>query len=340
MSSFKFPRRRSLALTPTPIERMPRLTLAFAGPEIYFKRDDLTGSTLSGNKIRKLEFALAEAIAEEADVIITAGGVQSNHCRATALACARLGLECHLILRGQPPAVPDGNLLLDYLAGAKFSFFPQEEYSTRKPDIVARLTEQYAREGKKVYWIPVGASNAVGSLGYIRAYQEMTHQVEKSNWPNRWMNAIVCAVGSGGTLAGLIAGRALFGGRNAPEILGINICDDAETFKREVRRILEELNERYNLNLTERSTPINIIDGYAGEGYAIPYDEAMETIKLAGQLEGQILDPVYTGKALYGLSQIIAEDRFKTTDNVVFLHTGGVFGIFPQRELFDFPHQG
>ncbi len=332
----KYPKRRNLALTPTPIERMPRLTLAFGGPELYFKRDDLTGAALSGNKIRKLEFSLAEALSEEADVVITAGGIQSNHCRATAIACAKLGLQCHLILRGAQEGAPDGNLMLDHLAGARFSFYPKETYSTRKPEIVAELTEQYEREGKKVYWIPVGASNATGSWGYIRCFQEMMVQVERSNWSRRRIDHIVTAVGSGGTLAGLIAGRAIFGGTNLPKIWGVNICDDAPTFQAEVRGILEELDERHNFGFTEKTTPINILDGYVGEGYGIAYPEVMETIKLAGRLEGQVLDPVYTGKALYGLSQVIAEERFKTTDNLVFIHTGGIFGLFPQRELLDF----
>ena len=331
-----FPPRLSLARRPTPFYLLERLSATLGGPRIWIKRDDLTEAAAGGNKIRKLEYVLARARAAGCDALVTSGGIQSNHCRATALACARLGLECHLILRGQQEGAPDGNLLLDHLAGATFSFYPREVYSTRKPEIVAELIEHYARQGKKAYWIPVGASNAIGSWGYIRAYQEMMHQVEKSNWPNRRIDHIVTAVGSGGTLAGLIAGRALFGGKNAPRIWGVNVCDDAEYFKTEVRGILEELNEKFNLGLTERATPIEIFDGYVGEGYAIPYPEEIEAIKQAAREEGQILDPVYTGKAFYGLTQEILKGRFKTTDNVVFLHTGGMFGLFPQREQFGF----
>lgn len=307
---------------------MPRLTEYFGGPKIYFKRDDLTGSTLSGNKIRKLEFSLAEAQKLGADVVITAGGIQSNHCRATALSCARLGLGCHLILRGAQEGAPDGNLLLDYLAGAEFSFFPREVYSTSKPQIVAGLTDQYARAGKKAYWIPVGASNAVGSWGYVRAFEEIVAQGSRAGIK---IDHIVSAVGSGGTASGLIAGRALMGLKK-PQVWGVNVCDDAPYFEHEIRGILDEMNEKYALKMKPSATPINILDGYVGEGYAIPYPEEMALIAHCGRTEGQVLDPVYTGKALYGLQQEIKKKRFGKKETVVFIHTGGMFGLFPQKE--------
>src|SRR5690606_22164997 len=166
-------------------------------------------------------YALAEALRQKADVIITAGGIQSNHCRATALCCAKLGLECHLVLRGAQKGAPDGNLLLDHLAGARFSFFPAEEYSTRQPAIVDDLIADYACQGKRCYWIPVGASNAVGSLGYIRAWQEIEAQSRRMKLQ---FDHIVSAVGSGGTTAGLIAGRALSAARSS-KVWGVNVCD-------------------------------------------------------------------------------------------------------------------
>jgi D-cysteine desulfhydrase len=326
----RYPKRLKLALTPTPLEFLPRLTAHFGGPEIWFKRDDLTGCTLGGNKIRKLEFSLAEALAQKADVIITAGGIQSNHCRATALCCARLGLECHLVLRGAPEGAPDGNLLMDELAGARMSFFPREVYSTRKLEIVAELTEQYARAGKKAYWIPVGASNAIGSWGYVRAYEELMTQAKRRALR---FDHVVNAIGSGGTSAGLIAGRALTGARRT-QVWGVNVCDDEPTFQHDIREVLEEMNTRFGLRLKERETPIQVLDGYVGEGYAIPYGEEVELIGQLGRLEGQVLDPVYTGKALYGLGQEIRKGRFGRKERVVFVHTGGVFGLFPQRKLF------
>ncbi len=328
----RYPSRLTLARIPTPVEHMPRLTELFDGPRIWFKRDDLTGSVLSGNKIRKLEFSLAEARERHADVVITAGGIQSNHCRATALCCARLGMECHLVLRGGEEGPPDGNLLMDYLAGAAISFFPREVYSTRKQEIVAELTDRYARQGKRAYYIPVGASNAVGSWGYVRAYEELITQTTRAGIR---ADHVVSPTGSGGTTAGLVAGRALTG-NDGPQVWGVNVCDDAPTFVTEISAILAEMARKYGLPLEPENLPVNILDGYVGDGYAISYPEEIDLIVRAGRLEGQILDPVYTGKALYGLWQEIRKGRFKRGENVVFIHTGGVFGLFPQRDEFRF----
>lgn len=330
MPAIKTPRRLRLAQTPTPIEFLPRLTQHLGGPEIWVKRDDLTGSVLGGNKIRKLEFALADALRQKCDVIITAGGIQSNHCRATALSCARLGLECHLVLRGHQEGPADGNLLLDKLAGATISHFPREEYSTRQPEIVEELVQKYAAEGKKAYWIPVGASNAIGSWGYMKAWDEIAQQSSRTGVE---FHHILSAVGSGGTTAGLIAGRALAGG--GPKIWGVNVCDDADYFKRDIGVILDALKKDFALPLTKQNAPINIIDGYVGEGYAIAYPEELDTIRLAARLEGLVLDPVYTGKAFHGLVQEIAGGRFRKKDRILFIHTGGQFGLFPQKALFD-----
>lgn len=327
ISAAKYPPRLSLAQLPTPIEFMPRLTRLFGGPNIYFKRDDLTGSTLSGNKIRKLEFSLAEARQLGAGVVITAGGIQSNHCRATAFACARLGLECHLVLRGARRGTPDGNLMLDCLAGARFTFLTNEVYSTSKPEVAARLTEDYARQGKTAYFIPVGASNAVGSWGYVRAFEEIVGQAQTAGLK---VDHIVSATGSGGTTCGLVAGRAMMRLRK-PQVWGINICDDAPAFVHDIRLIIGEMNEKYRLRMTPAQTPVNMIDGYVGEGYAIPYPEEMKLLAEAGRLEGQMLDPVYTAKALYGLSQEIKKGRFRKGENILFIHTGGMFGLFPLR---------
>ncbi len=326
------PKRLKLALTPTPIEFLPRITELAGGPEIWVKRDDLTGSVLGGNKIRKLEFSLAEALSLKADVIITAGGIQSNHCRATALACARLGLKCHLILRGEQHGAPDGNLLLDQLAGATFSYFPAEEYSTRQPAIVDELVDKYTAEGKRCYWIPVGASNAIGSWGYIHAWNEIQAQSKRKNLT---FDHIVSAVGSGGTTAGLIAGRAI-SGLKKPQVWGVNVCDDAAYFQADIRRILEELNQKFALKLSAAATKIQMLDGYVGEGYALPYPEEIALLIEAGRLEGLVLDPVYTGKAFYGMIQEIQKGRFRKKDKILFIHTGGMFGLFPQKKIFGF----
>ena len=332
MAKVSYPRRLLLAETPPPIQPLPRLSAYLGGPELWVKRDDLTGSVLSGNKIRKLEFALAQALAQKADVVITAGGIQSNHCRATALCCARLGLKCHLVLRGSQAGAPDGNLLLDHLAGAEISYFPKEVYSTRQPELVQDLVDRYAAEGLKAYWIPVGASNAVGSWGYIRAWDELQAQSRRMKVT---FDHVVSAIGSGGTMAGLIAGRAV-SGEKSPKVWGVNVCDDEEYFRRDITVILDELKKVYGLPLTKANAPINILDGYVGEGYAIPYDAEIESLKLAARLAGLILDPVYTGKGFHGMIQEIQKGRFKKKDKVLFLHTGGMFGLFPQRDIFGF----
>ncbi|MGB9690608.1 MAG: D-cysteine desulfhydrase family protein [Candidatus Sumerlaeaceae bacterium] len=325
----KFPPRLRLAQLPTPLEPAVHLSDRL-GVTLYVKRDDLTSSVLSGNKVRKLEFALAEAHRQKAHVVITAGGIQSNHCRATALACARLGLECHLILRGAPPRVPEGNLLLDLLAGAHFSFFPREVYSTRKPEIVTELIEHYAREGKHAYYIPVGASNAIGSLGYVKAFEEICAQADRKGVR---IDHIVTAVGSGGTMAGLLAGK-LLSKRRRPEIWGVNVCDDAPTFVLEVRRILEEMNDRFGTRFRTEQIAINILDGYVGSGYAIAYPEEITAIAEVARATGLVLDPVYTGKAFYGLTREIAKGRFRRGETICFVHTGGVFGLMAQPEEF------
>jgi D-cysteine desulfhydrase len=325
----RYPKRLRLAQLPTPIEPAARLSEPL-GVNLFVKRDDLTGFPLSGNKVRKLEFSLAEALREKASVVITAGGVQSNHCRATALACARLGLECHLILRGAPPRLPEGNLLLDLLAGAHFSFFPREIYSTKKPEIVGQLVDHYAQQNKRAYYVPVGASNAIGSLGYVLAFEEICRQLDRLSVKIRH---VVTAVGSGGTLAGLIAGK-LLSKRRWPEIWGVNVCDDAPTFVLEVRRILEEMNDRFGTRFRSDRVDVKILDGYVGPGYAMPYPEELETIAYAARTEGIVLDPVYTGKAFHSLVREIQGGRFGRGEGILFLHTGGTFGLLAQADAF------
>lgn len=331
MTRIPYPRRLPLALTPTPLEAMPRLG-EFAGGRhaILFKRDDLTGSVLSGNKLRKLEFSLAEALRLGADTVITVGAVQSNHCRATALCCARLGLKCHLVLRGSQSGAADGNLLLDRLAGATITLLGAERYSTRQPEIIPRLLADCAASGGRPYYIPVGASNAIGAWGYVRAYRELMAQAGRRGVT---IDHVVVATGSGGTQAGLIAGRALAGG-GKPEIWGVNVCDDGPYFETEIRGILEEMNARHGLRLKPAATPIRMLDGHVGAGYGIPDAACIATIKAAGRLEGQILDPVYSGKGCHGMLEEIRAGRFGKRGTVAFIHTGGVFGLFPQREAF------
>lgn len=325
------PPRISLAQLPTPLQPLERLTKELGGPRLYVKRDDLTGTALSGNKVRKLEFSLAEARAQGCDAVITCGGIQSNHCRATVIAAAMLGMKTHLILRGSPVDAPDGNLFLDYLAGARISFYTVAEYNSRRPEIFAEIAEQFAREGHKAFAIPTGASDAVGAWGYIAACEEMKHDFNRLGIAP---THIICATGSGGTQAGLTAGNAIH--NLGAQVACINICDDDEAFQIKVREDLLDWKVRYNHPLDVEALPIHVIDGHVGPGYAQATPDVFETIAHVARTEGLILDPVYTGKALNGLIKEIKKGRFTSRDTIVFIHTGGIYGLFAQRKQFSF----
>lgn len=334
----EYPRALNLARLPTVLEFVPHLTRQIRDRNpIYFKRDDLTGGGTSGNKIRKLEFLLAEAKSQGAEVIITAGGEQSNHCRATAAACAKLGLRCHLILRGGASPPYDANLLLDRLFGAEIRFYPADEFKTELEQIVAETTAFYNKRGLRSYFIPIGGSVAIAAWGYIRCFEELSEQIDKlkeqkpelKNKP--WY--IVSAVGSGGTIAGLLLGQILFR-RPDVKIIGFNICNDAEYFINEVRKIAEEFKEKFIAPIEPKEIQPEIIDGYVGKGYAIPYAEVLETIRLVARSEGIILEPVYTGKAFYGLLDQLNKGKIEAGAPVIFIHTGGTYSIFAYRNQF------
>lgn len=329
MTAIDFPERLMLAQLPTPLQSLDRLSEEFDGPRIWIKRDDLTGCALSGNKVRKLEFTVAEAMSRGCDTLLTCGGMQSNHCRATALAGARLGLNVHLVLRGEAPPEPDGNLLLDELLGARITFVPPAEYSQNLPEIFRNIQEEYARNGHKAFPIPSGASDEIGVWGYIYACRELAEDFQKHNISP---DHILCATGSGGTLAGLTAGNALLGLNT--NVWGVNVCDDADHFVNKVRHDLHKWKKRYSQTLDVENIAVNVIDGYVGPGYARATTEVFELIKHVARTEGIILDPVYTAKAFLGLKTEIEKGRFRRGEEVVFLHTGGIFGLFPQRNSF------
>jgi len=324
----RLPEKIPLAHLPTPLQRLPRLSEELGGPEIYLKRDDLTGIIETGNKIRKLEFLLAEAQQQGCQVLITCGGAQSNHARATAVAAARSGLKCHLVLRDSTGSEVDSNLLLDRLVGAEITFITPSEYE-QVDDIMAKLAEEYVARGSKPYVIPEGGSNALGSLGYVAAMQELAEQAAAQNLE---FDHLICAVGSGGTLAGMLLGKSLYGLR--VQIHGINVCDDAPYFQNRVSNILRSARRKFGFQLNLQSHEISIIDGYVGKGYGLNRQEEIELIKHVAQREGVVLDPLYTGKAMFGLVDQIRQGRFKAGEKILFWHTGGIFGLFPKRALF------
>lgn len=331
---FCHPPRLQLAQLPTPLQPLERLSAASPGPKIWVKRDDLTGSVLSGNKIRKLEYSLARATQQGCDTVITCGGLQSNHCRATALLCAQLGLRCHLVLRGEAPSLADGNYLLDQLAGAKISCFPAKQYQAKLDEILQRFAELYAKHGRKAAIIPTGASDATGVWGYFNAAKELAADCRRAGIQPRH---ILCATGSGGTQAGLTAGAFYF--LDLAQVWGVNVCDDAQWFLDKVAADLAGWQQRYDLDCNVGAYRPKVIDGYVGPGYAKADPEIFACIAELARTEGLVLDPVYTGKAFYGLLQERAKGRFGDDGDIVFVHTGGVFGLFPQRAEFAFLNQ-
>jgi D-cysteine desulfhydrase len=326
-----YPPRLVLAQTPTPLQLLQRVSRDSGGPRIWVKRDDLTGSLLSGNKVRKLEFALAHAQAQNCDAIITCGGLQSNHCRATALACAQLGLHCTLILRGEPQLPHDGNLLLDHLAGADIKTIPVEFYQKNLNSLLQDTVAQLRLAGKNPFVIPTGASDGIGLWGYIAASEELRNDFARNGIQPKH---IVCATGSGGTQGGLTAGVVLHD--IDTKVWGVAVCDDETYFRNKVRADLHDWQQRYQYPLDIDALAINVIDGYVGPGYAQADSEVFDTIKYLARSEGLVLDPVYTGKAFHALLSEIKLGRFDDSNDVVFVHTGGVFGVFPQREQFRF----
>ena len=294
------------------------------------KRDDLTGVELSGNKIRKLEYLLADAQAKGCDCLVTHGGFQSNHCRATAAAGARLGMKVRLILRlpdGPPPA-QDGNLFLDGLLGAKISMHSVAEYNGKKKELLETAMADERAEGRKPYFFPVGASVPLGCWGYIRMMAELAEQVGRDT-----MVDLFAAVSSSGTLAGMILGKALLRLDNW-RVRGIPVSDSVSFFQKDLRDLMDATIRMFELEVRQEQTPIDLVDGFIGAGYAIPYPEAVETIKLVARTEGILLDPTYTGKGMTGYLEIVRKGDVRAGAVPLFVHTGGVFGMMARRDLF------
>lgn len=330
--SWQYPPSLALARQQTPLVLLSRLSEQLGTDQrLWLKRDDLTGCATSGNKIRKLEFLLADARARGADTLVTCGGIQSNHARATALLAAQTGFECHLLLRGSEAdaATLQGNLLLDHLAGAHVHVYEESYYRRHFRQMVEKHLFELEQAGKKPYWIDTGGSDAVGLWGYVKACEELRADFSREHIVNPY---IVCADGSGGTHAGLIAGNQLHGLH--AEIIGINVCDDEAYFRKKIGRDLAQWNERFALQLPVADWPIRVIDGYVGEGYAKAHDELLAMIADIARIEGVIFDPVYTGKAFYGMLSEIAQGNLDDADDIVFVHTGGIFGLAPFAEQF------
>lgn len=305
------------------------------GTKIWVKRDDQTGSELSGNKVRKLEFLLGEAIAVRATHVITCGGEQSNHARATALAAAQLGLASVLILRCDDPAHPPattGNILLDRLVGAELRWISRAQWRDRN-----RLLEEEAQriraDGGIPYVIPEGGSNALGTWGYIRCAKELAHDLDGIAAPDHPVT-IIYPCGSGGTGAGLIIGAKLFGfAERGIRVAGVNVCDDRAYFVAAIGRICDDAERQFGLPVHVAPEDIDIVDGHVGRGYAKSRPEELATIRDVCRSDGVVLDPVYTGKAFHGVVTELARDPARFGRAVAFLHTGGIYGLFAAPEI-------
>ena len=268
----------SLAQLPTPVVSLKNVANEIGVEQILLKRDDLTGLEITGNKVRKLEYLVADALAQGCDTLVTHGGFQSNHCRATAAIGARLGLRVRLLLRSaEPNPANDGNLFLDRLFGADISIHSVDEYTHHLKRIIDNAMEAERRAGRKPYFFPVGASVPLGCWGYIRCLAELVEQLGRESRVD-----VYSAVSSAGTHTGLMLGRALLRCDNW-QIVGVPVSDSVEYFQRELRQLERATNETFHLGLSESDTPIELIDGFIGEGYAIPYPRAIETTKLLAQ---------------------------------------------------------
>ncbi len=319
-----YPEHLNLARIPTPIVPLNHVFGTLENYNVYMKRDDMTGVELSGNKIRKLDFLIRDAMDKQATHLITCGGLHSNHCRATAFAGIRQGLNVVLFLRGEKPDVYHGNYFLNHLAGVTIEYINAEQYKE-----VDALMSDYARSHKGSYYIiPEGGSNEIGAWGYVRCYSEIVSQVDEMNLK---IDTIVVATGSGGTHAGLLLGKYLTGG--AIDVVSVNVCDSAAFFKEKISTVMEKFASRYSIPLSRKAGDIHIIDGFVGGGYGIISNSEVSVIETCAKTEGIILDPVYGAKAFAGMTDHLYNGKLPGRD-ILFIHTGGIFGIFPYWEKF------
>ena len=311
--------RLNFAHLPTPVEELPRLSEMLGGPRILVKRDDQTGLAFGGNKTRKLEFLVAEAREQGARTLLSAGALQSNHCRQTAAAAARFGFDCILVLTGQPQDRPSANLLLDRLFGAQIVTVADRRDRDR---VLQETFDQAAAQGRKPYLVPYGGSSTTGALGYAFAVEEFMGQGIDADW-------MVFGTSSGGTHAGLVLGQRLFGYRG--RALGISIDESTDWLKEQVSRLASDTSERLGPRI--QFTPADVLanDDYCRAGYGVLTEAEREAVSLFARSEGLLLDPVYTGRAAAGLIDLVRKGFFRKDETVLFWHTGGQPALFAEQ---------
>jgi L-cysteate sulfo-lyase len=319
-----------LAHLPTPLEFLPRLTKHLGGPNVYVKRDDCTGLGTGGNKTRKLEFLMADAIKKKADVIITQGAVQSNHARQTAAAAAKIGMKCELVFEKRVADATtaykeSGNVFLDKLFGANIHEVANGSDMTKEME---DLSDQLRERGSSPYIIPGGGSNPIGALGYVDCVIELIAQAKSKDIT---FDSIIMATGSAGTQAGLVVGSKITKS-NIP-VLGIGVNAPKEAQEEKVFKLASDLSDFMGLpNLVSRDDVVANCD-YVGDGYGIPTPEMNKALLQLARLEGLLFDPVYSGKGLAGMIDLIGKGYFENQKNIVFIHTGGAAGLFAYHDI-------
>ena len=326
----KFPRLR-FAHLPTPLEPMANLSRLLDGPNIWVKRDDCTGLAGGGNKTRKLEFLMADAEQQGADTIITQGAVQSNHARQTAAIAAKLGYECYLLLENRtgsndPDFLANGNVLLDDIYNARLSDFPA---GTDMNQEMLSLSEELRAAGKKPYIIPGGGSNRIGALGYVNAAYELVGQCNDQGLK---VDHIVHATGSTGTQAGLVTGLTAI--HSGIDLMGISVRAQKEAQEENVYRLACETAEFIGSSAALNRSDVVANSDYVGEGYGMPTDGMIEAVEMTARHESILLDPVYSGKGMAGLIDLVRQGFYRREENIVFIHTGGAQALSGYRSLF------
>lgn len=304
---------------PTLVEELPRLSEHLKGPKIMVKRDDQTGLAFGGNKTRKLEFLVAEALEQDAKTVITGGALQSNHCRQTAAAAARFGLDCILVLNGEMPDHPSANLLLDQMFGAELVTIPDRALRDKT---LQDTYDQAVSSGRKPYLVTYGGSSPTGALGYAYAMQEFTEQNVPADW-------IVFGTSSGGTHAGLVLGQRVFGYKG--RVLGISIDEPEEWLKTRVSALASDASEKMGERIDFTREDVLANEDYCRAGYGVLTDAEREAVRLFAKHEGLLLDPVYTGRAAAGMIDLIRKGFFKKDETVLFWHTGGQPALFAEK---------
>ena len=314
-------KRIKLGHFPTPIEYLKNITTHLNGPKIYIKRDDCTGLASGGNKTRKLEYLMPDAIKNQADLIVTVGAIQSNHARQTAAACAILGLKCLIILEQRLADAPNiymtsGNVFLDKLFGAELILCPNEK---DVKDYAEEIMTERKNQGANPYYIPVGGSNHIGELGYVECMREIIEYDKDNSFTH-----IVLATGSGGTHSGSVAGKIYY--KKKIKIVGISVKDKKNDQEEKVFKLAQTACEYMNCERPKRED-VFVFDDYVGGGYGVPTKGMKEAVKLMATKEGILLDPVYSGKGFDGLIDLVSKKYFRDKDKLLFIHTGGAVSL-------------